>query len=52
MCRIHLRRIIGIPMICFGVGILCSLLLPGCVLALIEALVVIVFGLLLLNGHR
>lgn len=51
MCRSDLRKLIGIATICFGVGILLSFLLPGYVLAYIEAAVVIIAGILLL-GNR
>ena len=49
MCRINLRRLIGISSICFGAGILLSFLLPGYFLAFIEAAVVIIGGILLLG---
>lgn len=51
MCQIHLRKLLGISAVCFGAGILLSFLLPGYFLAFIEAVVVIVAGLLLLGKH-
>ena len=51
MCRMKLRKIIGISTVCFGAGILLSFLLPGYFLAFIEAVVVIVAGVLLLGKH-
>ncbi len=52
MCRIHLRRVLGISVICFGAGILLSFLLPGYFLAFIEAAVVVAAGILLLKKDR
>ncbi len=52
MCRINLRKAIGISAVCFGAGILLSFLLPGYFLAFIEAAVVIVAGVLLLGKHN
>ena len=49
MCQIKLRKLLGISAVCFGAGILLSFLLPGYVLAFLEALVVITAGLLLLG---
>jgi len=48
MCRINMRKLLGISAICFGAGILLSFLLPGYFLAFIEAAVVIAVGILLL----
>jgi hypothetical protein len=42
-------RLVGMATVCFGVGILLSFLLPGYILALLEALAVIVSGILLLG---
>ncbi len=52
MCRVGLRKLIGISAVCFGAGILLSFLLPGFFLAFLEALVVIAAGILLLGKHR
>ena len=52
MCQIHLRKMLGISVICFGAGILLSFLLPGYILAFIEAAVVIVSGILLLSKRH
>lgn len=51
MCQIKLRRLIGLSTMCFGAGILLSFLLPGYILAFLEALVVITAGILLLGKH-
>ncbi|MBO5270957.1 MAG: hypothetical protein J6B77_09230 [Clostridia bacterium] len=47
-----LRRIIGGAAVCFGAGILMSCLLPGFLLAFIEAAVLVTAGILLLGGKR
>ena len=52
MCQVHLRKMLGISVICFGVGILLSFLLPGYILAFIEAVVVVASGVLLLGRRR
>ena len=52
MCQINLRKMIGIAAICFGAGILLSFLLPGFFLAFIEAAVVILAGILLLERRH
>lgn len=49
MCQIKLRKLLGIAATCFGAGILLSFLLPGYVLAFLEAIVVIAAGMLLLG---
>lgn len=49
MCQIRLRKLIGLSAVCFGAGILLSFLLPGYFLAFLEAVVVIVAGILLLG---
>ena len=49
MCQIKLRKLIGLSAMCFGAGILLSFLLPGYILAFLEALVVIAAGVLLLG---
>ena len=49
MCQIKLRKLIGLSAMCFGAGILLSFLLPGYILAFLEAIVVIAAGLLLLG---
>ena len=52
MCQMRLRKWIGISAMCFGGGILLSFLLPGYVLAFLEAAVLIVAGFLLLGKHH
>ena len=52
MCQIKLRRLLGISAVCFGAGILLSFLLPGYILAFLEAVVVIAAGVLLLRKHN
>ena len=52
MCQVTLRKLVGISAICFGAGILLSFLLPGFFLAFLEAVVVIVAGILLLGKRR
>lgn len=49
MCRIHIRKTIGISAVCFGAGILFSFLLPGYLLAFLEAAALICAGVLLLK---
>lgn len=51
MCR-EKRRLIGTCSVCFGAGILLSFLLPGYFLAFIEAIAVIVSGILLLGKRH
>lgn len=52
MCLIRLRRAVGMAAVCFGAGILLSFLLPGYILAFLEAVVVIAAGVLLLGKHH
>lgn len=52
MCQVNLRKLVGISAICFGAGILLAFLLPGFFLAFLEAVVVIVAGILLLGKRR
>lgn len=52
MCRTNLRTLIGTCTVCFGAGILLSFLLPGYLLAFIEAAVVIAAGVLLLGKRH
>ena len=52
MCQVHLRKMLGISVICFGAGILLSFLLPGYILAFLEAAVVVASGVLLLGRRR
>lgn len=49
MCQVNLRKMIGIAIVCFGAGIFVSFLLPGCFLAFLEAIAVIIAGILLLG---
>lgn len=52
MCRVSLRKVVGISAVCFGAGILLSFLLPGFFLAFLEAIVVIAAGILLLGKRH
>ncbi len=52
MCRADLRKLVGSCAVCFGAGILLSFLLPGYILAFIEAVAVVLAGVLLLGKHR
>ena len=49
MCHIHLRKLLGISLVCFGAGILLSFLLPGFFLAFLEAAALCAAGVLLLG---
>ena len=49
MCQVTLRKLFGISAVCFGAGILVSFLLPGYILAFLEALAVIAAGIFLLS---
>ena len=51
MCRNSLRRIIGIGALCFGAGVLVSFIMPGFIIAFIEAAVILTAGLLLCNSN-
>ena len=52
MCQIHLCKLVGISLVCFGAGILLSFLLPGYILVFLEAAAMVAAGLLLLNRHH
>ena len=52
MCRISLCRAFGIAAASFGVGVLVAFLLPGYLIAFVEAAAVIAAGLLLLKKHN
>lgn len=52
MCRINMRKLIGISTVCFGAGILLAFLLPGYFIAFIEAVVVVAAGILLLGKRN
>ena len=52
MCQLRLRRVIGICAACFGAGILFSFLLPGYFLAFLEAVLIVVAGILLFGKNR
>ena len=49
MCQVNLRKLFGIAAVCFGAGILISFLLPGYILAFLEAVAVIAAGVFLLK---
>lgn len=52
MCQIRLRRVLGIGALSFGAGILLSFIMPGYILAFLEAVVLIAAGILLLGKHN
>jgi len=52
MCRINLRKVLGLGAVCFGSGILLSFVLPGFILAFLEAAALIFAGILLLGKHH
>ena len=52
MCRANMRVLLGSCAVCFGAGILLSFLLPGYILAFIEAAVVVCAGVLLLGKRK
>lgn len=52
MCRISIRKVLGIGAVCFGAGVLVSFLLPGYLIAFVEAAAVVAAGLLLLGKHN
>jgi len=47
MCSRKMRKYIGICTICFGAGVLLSCIFPGFILAYIEAVALLVAGLML-----
>ncbi len=47
MCSRIVRRVIGIGALCFGAGVLLAFLLPGLIIAFIEAAVILLAGLML-----
>ena len=47
MCTCFLRRAIGIGALCFGAGVLLAFILPGLIVALLEAAVILLAGLML-----
>ena len=47
MCQNLCRRLIGIGALCFGAGVLISFVLPGLIIAFIEAAVILLAGLML-----
>lgn len=49
---VTLRRLVGGAAVCFGAGILFSCLLPGFLLAFIEAAVLVTAGILLFGNGR
>ena len=49
MCRRDWRRLVGIASVSFGGGILLSFLLPWYILAFLEAAVVVIGGVLLMD---
>jgi hypothetical protein len=44
--------VLGLCAVCFGMGILLSCILPGYILAFIEAAVLVAAGILLLGKHN
>ena len=49
MCKVKLTAAVGICAICFGVGVVLSLLLPPCFLVFLEAIALAAAGILLLG---
>ena len=49
MCMRNVRRIIGIGALCFGAGVLLSFLLPGFIIAFIEAAAILLAGFMLIQ---
>ena len=47
MCKRFMKKLIGISAICFGVGILTAFLLPGFIIAFLEAAIILLAGLML-----
>ena len=47
MCTCFLRRAIGIGALCFGAGVLFAFILPGLMIAFLEAAVILFAGLML-----
>ncbi|MBQ8345028.1 MAG: hypothetical protein IJY42_02045, partial [Clostridia bacterium] len=52
MCQLRLSRVVGICTACFGAGIFLSFLLPGYILAFLEAALIVATGILLLWKKR
>ena len=52
MCRINLRKALGLSAVCFGTGVLAAFVLPGYLIAFACAAAVICAGLLLLGKHN
>ena len=49
MCKVKLTATVGICALCFGAGVLISLLLPPCFLVFLEAAALAVAGIMLLG---
>ena len=52
MCRISLSGVFGIAAASFGAGVLVAFLLPGYLVAFVEAAAVVAAGVLLLKKHK
>ena len=52
MCRISLCRAFGIATVGFGLGVLVAFMLPGYLIAFVEAAAVVTAGVLLLKKHN
>ena len=49
MCKCKRKKLIGLCSACFGLGILLSYFLPGFILAFLEAIALVIAGLMLLG---
>ena len=52
MCKVKLNAMVGICALCFGAGVILSLLLPPYILIFLEAIALAVAGILLLGKRR
>jgi len=52
MCKVKLTETVGICALCFGAGIILSLLLPPYILIFLEAIALAAAGILLLGKRR
>jgi len=52
MCRYKTRRLVGLCAASFGLGILLSYFIPGFFLSFLEAIALVVAGILLLGSSK
>ena len=52
MCRISLCKVFGVATLSFGLGVLAAFMLPGYLIAFVEAAAIIAAGVLLLKKHN